>query len=202
MLLLDDHELAAGKLAALVARTASRDVFDAREMLRRGGLDRDKLRLGFVVYGGLNRVDWRAITLENVHTTAEDVDAQLAPMLREDICPKKGGIEEWTKTLIHETRDLMAAVLPRDRGGGRSAALTGSVYPRRHRACEPALSALKQWRTGLQWLGAPRDHVCGVRPGLMKRGGECGNATAASHETGHALRRGCVCSGDRKLRVH
>ncbi len=112
VLLLDDHELASGKLAALVARTASRDVFDAREMLRRGGLDRDKLRLGFVVYGGLNRVDWRAITLENVHTTAEDVDAQLAPMLREDIRPKKGSIEEWTKTLVRETRDLMSAVLP------------------------------------------------------------------------------------------
>jgi predicted nucleotidyltransferase component of viral defense system len=80
VLLVEDHELAAGKLAALVARSASRDVFDARELLRRSGLDRAKLRLGFVVYGGVNRVDWRTITIENVRTTPGDVDAQLVPM--------------------------------------------------------------------------------------------------------------------------
>jgi len=45
---LDAHELAAGKLAALFSREASRDLFDARELLRRGSLDRAKLRLGFV----------------------------------------------------------------------------------------------------------------------------------------------------------
>lgn len=73
IVLLDDHELAAGKLAALVARSASRDLFDARVLLRRPGLDRAKLRLGFVVYGGLNRVDWRAIDVDQVRTTAADV---------------------------------------------------------------------------------------------------------------------------------
>ena len=44
---LDLHELAAGKLAALFGRQASRDLFDARELLRREGLDRRRLRLGF-----------------------------------------------------------------------------------------------------------------------------------------------------------
>jgi hypothetical protein len=47
ILTVDDHELAAGKLAALMARSASRDIFDARELLRRPGLNRAKLRLGF-----------------------------------------------------------------------------------------------------------------------------------------------------------
>ena len=36
---LDIHELAAGKLAALLARRASRDLFDAHHLLLRGGLD-------------------------------------------------------------------------------------------------------------------------------------------------------------------
>ena len=49
--------LAAGKLAALCARRASRDLFDARELLRTD-LDPTKLRLAFVVYGRLNRKDW------------------------------------------------------------------------------------------------------------------------------------------------
>ena len=109
---LDEHELAAGKLAALVARSASRDVFDARELLRRPGLDLSKLRLGFVVYGGINRQDWRAVTAENVQTTTADVDAQLVPMLRLDVRPAKGDVAGWTAELVRETRALMAAVLP------------------------------------------------------------------------------------------
>ena len=46
---LDVHELAAGKLVALFARNAARDLFDTRRLLQRPGLDRDRLRLGFVV---------------------------------------------------------------------------------------------------------------------------------------------------------
>lgn len=95
-----------------MARSASRDVFDAREILRRPGLDRANLRLGFVVYGGLNRVDWREITVEHVRTTAADVDSQLVPMLRLDVRPAKADIAAWTEMLVRETRELMAAVLP------------------------------------------------------------------------------------------
>lgn len=112
VLTVDDHELAAGKLAALVARSAVRDIFDARELLRRPNLDRAKLRLGFVVYGGVNRVDWRAITLENIRATHGDVDAQLVPMLRSDLRPARSEIEAWTESLVRETRELMTAVFP------------------------------------------------------------------------------------------
>lgn len=109
---LDEHELAAGKLAALVARSASRDLFDARELLRRDSLDPSRLRLGFVIYGGLNPLDWRTVTVENVTTTAADVDTQLVPMLREDVRPPKKHVAAWTDAMISETRELMSAVLP------------------------------------------------------------------------------------------
>lgn len=110
--LLDPHELAAGKLAALLARGASRDVFDARELLARDTFERDKLRLAFVVYGGINRVDWRTVSASAVTTTASDVRRQLLPMLRQDIRPTDGDVERWTSTLIDETRALLSAVLP------------------------------------------------------------------------------------------
>ena len=55
----DIHELAAGKLAALLSRAASRDLFDTSQLLHVGGLDVAKLRLAFVVYGGISRKDWR-----------------------------------------------------------------------------------------------------------------------------------------------
>ena len=74
---LDDHELAAGKLAALLARGASRDLFDARQLLAEEIFDPDKLRLAFVVYGGINRVDWREVSADTVTTTVDDVKGQL-----------------------------------------------------------------------------------------------------------------------------
>jgi predicted nucleotidyltransferase component of viral defense system len=109
---LDEHELAAGKLAALVARSASRDLFDACALLRRSTLDPNKLRLGFVVYGSANREDWRTVTIERVITTAADVDAQLLPMLRNDVRPPKHGVAAWTDSLIQEARSLLSVVLP------------------------------------------------------------------------------------------
>lgn len=109
---LDDHELAAGKLAALLARGASRDLFDARQMLAEDAFDTDKLRLAFVVYGGINRVDWREVSTDTVTTTEDDVKRQLLPMLRQDIRPAPLDVERWTGGLIEETRALLSAVLP------------------------------------------------------------------------------------------
>jgi hypothetical protein len=110
--LLDPHELAAGKLAALLARSASRDLFDARELLRAGSFDASMLRLAFVVYGGINRVDWRTVSVDDATTTATDVKRQLLPMLRQDIRPNLGDVNGWTTALIDETRSLLNAVLP------------------------------------------------------------------------------------------
>jgi hypothetical protein len=153
VLVLDEHELAAGKLAALVARSASRDLFDVRELLRRPDLDRAKLRLGFVVYGGVNREDWRAITVEHVETTAGAVDSQLVPMLRLDVRPAKSEIVEWTETLVRETREVMEAVLPLatheleflDRLNG-----AGDIAPELLTA-EPAMQAILRGHPGLRW---------------------------------------------------
>ncbi len=110
--LLDEHEIAAGKLAALLARGASRDLFDARALLASEVLDIGRLRLALVVYGGINRVDWRTVVIDAVATTSEDVKRQLLPMLRQDIRPAEADVERWTRDLVAETRDRLAAVLP------------------------------------------------------------------------------------------
>jgi len=41
----DVHELAAGKLSALLSRRQARDLFDCSNLFRLGGLDRERLRL-------------------------------------------------------------------------------------------------------------------------------------------------------------
>jgi predicted nucleotidyltransferase component of viral defense system len=110
--LLDAHEIAAGKLAALLARGASRDLFDARALLASEVLDADRLRTALVVYGGINRVDWRTVAIDSVVTTVDDVKRQLLPMLRRDIRPLDADVERWTNQLVAETRDRLAAVMP------------------------------------------------------------------------------------------
>lgn len=153
VIVVDEHELAAGKLAALVARSASRDVFDARELLRRPGLDRAKLRLGFLIYGGMNRQDWRAITVDNVHTTPADVDSQLVPMLRLDVRPAKPDIAAWTDTLVRETRELMTAVLPleaHEREFLERLNGAGDIAPDLLTA-EPPMQAIIRDHPGLKW---------------------------------------------------
>jgi predicted nucleotidyltransferase component of viral defense system len=109
---LDLHELAAGKLAALFGRHASRDLFDVRELLRLDGLDHRRLRMGFVAYGGSSRLDWRTLSLDTIGTTPEEVDRQLVPMLRGDLAPGRTDLERWTGQLVAECQDLLSAVMP------------------------------------------------------------------------------------------
>jgi predicted nucleotidyltransferase component of viral defense system len=109
---LDVHELAAGKLAALLGRSASRDLFDAHMLLKRGGLDRSRLRTGFIVYGGINRRDWRAVAIDDVDADPREVDQQLVPMLRGDVAPDRKNLEGWTRGLIDECREMLSVVLP------------------------------------------------------------------------------------------
>jgi predicted nucleotidyltransferase component of viral defense system len=109
---LDLHELAAGKLTALFSRNTGRDLFDACNLLQHEGLDQNRLRLGFVVYGGTSRRDWRTISLKDVKADLNDVSNQLIPMLQSDRAPAKRQVGIWTKKLIQDCRKLTAKLLP------------------------------------------------------------------------------------------
>jgi nucleotidyltransferase AbiEii toxin of type IV toxin-antitoxin system len=109
---LDIHELAAGKLAALLSRTASRDLFDASQLLRGGGLDTAKLRLAFVVYGGTSRKDWRTIAIDDVSVDVAEADAMLLPLLRGDHTPRRSDLAQWVKRLTADCCELLSIVLP------------------------------------------------------------------------------------------
>jgi len=108
---LDLHELAAGKLAALLARQASRDLFDAHQLLMRSDLDQKKLRLGFVLYGAMNRKDWRTVTVEDVGYEPRELENQLIPVVRSEFLAKPKA-SDWAAAMIAECRDRLGAVLP------------------------------------------------------------------------------------------
>jgi predicted nucleotidyltransferase component of viral defense system len=60
--LLDLHELGAGKLSALFGRHASRDLFDAHQLLAKCSLDIERLRLAWLVYGAMGTKDWQHLS--------------------------------------------------------------------------------------------------------------------------------------------
>jgi hypothetical protein len=109
---LDLHELAAGKLAALLARGKARDLFDSRSLLRLDRLDPQRLRLGFVVYGAMNRRDWRAVRAADVEFDAVELARQLIPTLRAGAPGARADAAEFGERLVRECREGLAAVLP------------------------------------------------------------------------------------------
>ena len=107
----DIHELAAGKLSALLSRRQARDLFDCSNLFRLGGLDRERLRLAFVVYGAMSRTDWRTIALKDVDVDTADLEQKLIPTLRfagSEYIRK----DQFGKGLVEDCRNLLASLLP------------------------------------------------------------------------------------------
>jgi len=112
ILVLDEHELAAGKLAALLARHTARDLFDAHQLLTQCSLGREQLRLAFLVYGGLNRIDWRTVTIESVKCEVRELESKLLPVLQKDVVPGTSDTHVWALKLIEECKLGLMLVLP------------------------------------------------------------------------------------------
>jgi predicted nucleotidyltransferase component of viral defense system len=107
----DIHELAAGKLAALLARQQARDLFDAHQLLHFFRLDRQRLRLAFVVYGAMNRKDWRTVSTQDVGFDAGDLARELLPLLRTPLLNNEDP-DEYGSRLVKECQQALDAVLP------------------------------------------------------------------------------------------
>jgi hypothetical protein len=79
---------------------------------RSTALDVKKLRIAFVVYGGINRRDWRRVSLETVKADPARVERELVPLLRARVAPAQDRVVEWTERLVEECRNLLSALLP------------------------------------------------------------------------------------------
>jgi len=109
---LDLHELAAGKLAALLARGQARDLFDCHRILNMDDIESDRLRTAFVVYGGMNRKDWRSVSIEDVDFDTKELTRQLLPTIHIRTMQEKGSPAEYGAQLVDECRKALSVVLP------------------------------------------------------------------------------------------
>lgn len=109
---LDQHELAAGKLAALLARKQIRDLYDSHKVFHIDNLDSQRLRIGFVVYGAMNRKDWRSVSVNDVDFDSIDLTRQLIPTLRVNSPELMVGSTTYGNELAMECRKALSVVLP------------------------------------------------------------------------------------------
>ena len=109
----DIHELAAGKLAALLSRRRARDLFDCCQLLSHATLDLSRLRIAFIVYGAMNRRDWRTVTIDDVAFDPRELSGQLLPSLPASAIAGMNA-DEYGRMLVEDCRTALSALLPFD----------------------------------------------------------------------------------------
>lgn len=109
--LLNLNELAAGKLAALMSRRASRDLYDTYRLLvdpmSRQKIDMAHLRLAFLIYGGMNRRDWRTIKIEDIGFDGTELQNKLLPVLNQNELQQTS----LAKKLVTECQSVLSPLL-------------------------------------------------------------------------------------------
>lgn len=105
-------EHAGGKLKALFSRHSSRDLFDTYYLLQDQSLDLEQLRIAFVVYGGMSRVDWRTIKIENIHYEWVEFKNMLLPMLKNKDIDGFGDGKKWANTVLKTVQKKLSQLLP------------------------------------------------------------------------------------------
>lgn len=86
--LIDRHELAVGKLVALLDRRAGRDLFDARRLFSWEGLNWTWIRAGMLAFGASGRNDWRTASVDNIGADPHEVRQKLL------MCRPRGGLAQ------------------------------------------------------------------------------------------------------------
>lgn len=111
------EELAAGKFAALVQRTAARDAFDAANLmaLLPDLTERSAFRTAFVCFVAGSRSDARALRPAIESLRAELVERDLEPLLRVAAEPRTRDIASSLETLVRPAVDRLLTWTPGER---------------------------------------------------------------------------------------
>ena len=108
ILVLDLHEIVAGKLVALVDRHAARDLFDARRILSIDGLDWSQIKAAVLAIGACGRRDWRTMSVDAIKGDPRELRQKLAICLPRDRFASKGDVEAWIEETVALCRERFA----------------------------------------------------------------------------------------------
>jgi len=108
ILVLDLHEIVAGKLVALVDRHAARDLFDARRILSIDGLDWSRIKAAVLAIGACGRRDWRTMSVDAIKGDPRELRQKLAICLPRDRFAGKGDVDAWIEETVALCREKFA----------------------------------------------------------------------------------------------
>ncbi len=108
VLVLDIHEIVAGKLAALIDRHAARDLFDARRILSIDGLDWKQIKAAVLALGASGRRDWRTMSVDTIKGDPRELRQKLAICLPRDYLAGKGDVDAWIEETLTLCRERFA----------------------------------------------------------------------------------------------
>jgi hypothetical protein len=110
--LLHLHELGAGKLSALFHRQATRDLFDAYELLTRQKIEHEEFRIISLIYGVMGSRDWREISVNDIQFDQRELQNQLIPVLRKNTVDDDESWVLWTERLLQGCKNALSLLLP------------------------------------------------------------------------------------------
>ncbi len=118
---MDIHELAAGKLRAFYDRSLPRDLYDVGLIPHLPGLDPERLRTAFVVYGASARSDWREVCQTHPVVRASDLASQLGTALldSEAVRTLPESVDDYRAELTAKAAPTQQMVLPLTRAEQR-----------------------------------------------------------------------------------
>ena len=108
VLVLDLHEIVAGKLVALIERHAARDLFDARRVLFIDGLDWNRIKAAVLAMGACGRRDWRTRSIDAIEGDPREFRQKLAICLPHDRFPGRGEVDGWVEETVALCRERFA----------------------------------------------------------------------------------------------
>ena len=105
VLVLDLHEIVAGKLVALIDRHAARDLFDARRIQSIDGLDWDRIKAAVLALGASGRRDWRTRSIDAIEGDPREFRRKLAICLPRDRLAARGEVDAWIEETVALCRE-------------------------------------------------------------------------------------------------
>ena len=108
VLVLDLHEIVAGKIVALFDRGAARDLFDVRRILAIEGLDRGWIKAAVLALGACNRRDWRSVSKDAIGCDSREFRRNLAICLPRDLFRDAGDVDTWIAQSVELCREGLA----------------------------------------------------------------------------------------------
>ncbi|WP_141342164.1 nucleotidyl transferase AbiEii/AbiGii toxin family protein [Bradyrhizobium sp. USDA 3458] len=124
----DLHEIAAGKIVALVARRASRDLYDAWRLLQSDNIDWAQVKVGALAIGAASRdLDWRTVSLKDYKYDLNDLNNKLLSVVKNGMFEAEGSPKKWCDRILAECQERLA---PLFKHNDRELAFLDALYDR------------------------------------------------------------------------